>query len=448
MTKKKSHLVAKSIRSHQSSFIRHSVKRSAALVTTSGLVIGLGVAGATPAIAEEPFTCDVTNTAYPASTPAASKQAILDVLDDHTDICLDGDFTIDGPIMYDANLRVYGVEDSSIESVDGHFVSSGLFNIDIFNLTITGASNAVAVSGAAVNIIDSTFTNNSQGAVRADFSVEVFNSTFVNNSTAFGGAVYVDGSDEQDYALVVNSTFVGNGAIVGGAILAYAVIVENSTFVDNEASGDNAEGGAIYANYGEIIFSTFVNNVAPDPVAEEDVPGNAIYKWGSAPFSITASIFAGDSPHPQLGIGEAPTPFTDGRGNIFSNASSIELDIAQDDSSVYGASLSSIFGTDSPELASYAPNTNGTQTIALGPGSPALDIVDEEDLNGSGITQDQRGASRTHPADAGAYEGFVTPSLATTGSTTQWWAVWSSAAMLAIGGLVVTYGTRTSRRKI
>jgi hypothetical protein len=160
-----------------------------------------------------------------------------------------------------------------------------------------------------------------------------------------------------------------------------------------------------------VFFNTFVNNLAsvPDPDPNVDTPGNAIYKTGDALFEIGANIFSGESEFPQLGVGAvAPTGFTDLGGNVFSTPEIKEEAEIQGApvSTQFGKSLSLIFGTSSPVLATYAPNSSGTQTIGLAPGSPALGIVPNTTPFDT-FDRDQRGADRIDPRDAGAFQGVA-----------------------------------------
>jgi predicted outer membrane repeat protein len=92
-------------------------------------------------------------------------------------------------------------------------------------------------------------------------TVTVSNSTFSGNKADDGGAIYADG------VFVLNSTFENNIALgfsevfggFGGAIHAIYVEVGNSTFVGNIADGSGSEGGAIFAEEGLVVFSTFLN---------------------------------------------------------------------------------------------------------------------------------------------------------------------------------------------
>ena len=524
-------------RGNSSAFVKRTYMRGMAIVGTSGLIFGLGLAGSTPAFAVAPFTCTANNTATPQANPSLSRAKIVDVFEDVFDnsggtvqICLDGNFTIDSGIGFGGrDVHFYGMGNSSIQSQ----APGGVFNLDsdwsltdyqltIENLLIQNSSGDVlndyaAVTAEQVNIRNSTFSGNTYGAVYG-IIVDVSNSTFVNNSIGIldGGAIYAEESAEIDnstfdgntsgnnggaiyvgttndpesyalfitnstffensansgggaifspYAIISNSTFVENSAFEGGAVSSEILLTYNSTFMGNSAQTEGAEGGAIYSSAGYILFNTFLNNEAPDlSEVTGDTPGNAIYKYflPDSPMGIVlvGNIFAGSSNNrAQIGIGGTATPVSDEGGNVFSTPSETEdLDFL-DSSSVFGASLVSIFGTNSPELLSHEPNLNGTQTVAPSPGSVALDIVPSEifeqvsELLSSGelglnSEVDQRGAPRTNPADAGAFEGFVTPSLATTGSANPWWAAVSSTAMLAIGGFMVVMATRWSRRRL
>jgi hypothetical protein len=212
-----------------------------------------------------------------------------------------------------------------------------------------------------------------------------------------------------------------------------------------------------------------VNNTASTPPDEPgDTPGNSIYKTGEGQFEIGGNIFAGSSGYPQLGFGlPAPAAFTDLGGNVFSTSTTDETDLAEDPSlspelqekdetSVFGKSLLSIFGTATPSLATYSPNT--TQALGLVPGSPALNAVPNRAPFNT-FTIDQRGATRSFPSSAGAFEGVApvaptpTPTsstapaaLAKTGSENPFWASFASGSMIVVGGLVTAVASRLRRR--
>jgi hypothetical protein len=343
-------------------------------------------------------------------------------------------------------------------------------HVVIKNSTFSGNTGGAVWARGDVTVTNSVFSGNSGGSGAAIFAADeedsipravlITGSTFYNNEADFdGGAVFGYGSVE-----ISNSTFVDNTAKAGGAVYVTAIFdsgalnVTNSTFKNNVVSGDDAEGGALFAESGQVIFSTFVDNTAPSPVEGGEKPGNAIYKYGSSQFNVGGNIFAGSSSYPQLGYGVDVSPFIDLGGNVFSTSSATETDITQDDSSVFGASLISIFGTTAPVLATFSPNSSGTQTIGLAAGSPALNIV-PNDVPFTSVTSDQRGATRSHPADAGAFEGVVAPTptptptpstapaaLAKTGSQDPLWASIATGSMLVIGGLVTAIASRLRRQ--
>ena len=468
MIKVSSSLETPALRRVSSASGKNSFKRGIAFLGTSGIVLALGVSSTTPAHANGFFDCvnDGTaddNTAEPGDNPTEDRDNILEVLDDHNEICLNGDFRLTGTIEYNADIHVYGIGNSSIDAMQSAsvFYSDyvGGSDIVINNLSISNSTGDAAVVGNSVIILESTFEGNSYGAVQGT-SVTAVSSTFVNNSADDDG--YLDGGAiwSAEHTDAENCTFDGNTAKNGGAIYANDVTIVNSTFLDNEASD---EGGAIYSFSGEVFLSTFVNNTASVPSAdlEADTPGNAIYKEGRYDpelfgyLEVGGNIFAGESIHPQLGYGAAPSHFIDLGGNVFSTPASVETDIAEvpwvdpsakHESTFFEATLLSLFGTSSPSLGNYEPNSSGTQTIALASGSPALDRVLESTFLSDPPTFDQRGAARSYPADAGAFEGYVTRGLADTGTSSPWWVALYSSALIAIGSLAVAFAKRKRSR--
>ena len=301
------------------------------------------------------------------------------------------------------------------------------------------SNNSAVVSGGAVvavdvvNVTESLFLENiadyTGGAIAANGDVTIGNSTLSNNESGLsGGAVHGTG-----LVSATGSLFSENKAdLHGGAIYADpddgtgVVEIANSTFYRNEATGADSEGGAIFAYSGYTYFSTFVNNSASPP-GLGDTPGNAIYKTYFGEFRVGANIFTHSDPttsdQPQLGFGRSDSPFTDDGGNVFSTSESTESDIvkipgdadtSKDPTSIFGVTINSIFGTNSPVLATYQPNTSNTQTIGLAAGSPAIGIVPNTTPFNS-YTLDQRGATRIHPSDAGAFQGVAPEGVAPVG---------------------------------
>jgi hypothetical protein len=481
-----------------SAFIKPFYKKSLAAMGTSGLVLGLGLTGTSPANAVDvPFECTAANRAVATGDPDVDFARINDihnsfygVPDPQGQICLSGDFVLNSDFDYGMDVHFYGEGNTSSIShpggqLFGHQPETD-YTLTIENLTVKNSSNVHAIKGKHIVIKNSTFSGNTGGAVWARGDVTVTNSVFSGNSGLSGAAILaadeVDGipravlitgstfyNNEADFeggavfgygsVEISNSTFVDNTANAGGAVYVTAMPgsgalnVTNSTFKNNVVSGEDSEGGALFAESGQVIFSTFVDNTAPTPVEGGEKPGNAIYKYGSSEFNVGGNIFAGSSPDPHLGYGMAVSPFDDLGGNVFSTSSATETDITQVASSVFGASLISIFGTATPALATFSPNSSGTQTVGLVTGSPALNIV-PNDVPFTSVTVDQRGATRSHPADAGAFESVVAPTptpttapaaLAKTGNEIPFWITSASAALAALGGLALGLRSRLRR---
>ena len=404
-----------------------------------------------------------------------------------------GDVTISNS-TFSANEATYG---GAIYSTNGGVVT--ISNSTLSDNTADADGGAISSpSGGTVTISNSTLSNNSSnthgGAIYSGFdgTVTISNSTVSDNSAdSLGGAIYVFfgavttsnstlsdnfagsvGGAIYGYGSVLtatNSTFLNNSALHGGAMYSEydaeggTVEISNSTFVDNDAMGSGSEGGAIFAYDGEVFFSTFVNNTASTPPDEPgDTPGNSIHKAGSGELEIGANIFSGASTNfnPQLGKSFSGSSFTDIGGNVFTTSSEVETGIGGNVSTVFGKNILSIFGTSTPSLASYAPNSSGSKTLALVVGSPALNAVPNRAPFNT-FTLDQRGATRSFPASAGAFEGLApvaptatptpTPTtapaaLAQTGSQNPLWAAIAAGSMLLVGGVVTAIASRLRRQ--
>jgi hypothetical protein len=271
---------------------------------------------------------------------------------------------------------------------DGEADGAGVFGagagLTIIHSNVSGNTiNATATTGfvnafgagvynffGSLTITDSTFANNSVNLVASS-----------SNSLAQGGAIY-NGTGTFS---VTNSTFAENsvdggsgGRAFGGGVKASGssnpVTVTDSTFSGNSVSGTNSSGGGIHITG----VTTTLSNVIVANSTGDDL--------------VVAS------------------------GNMTGNNNLI------DDSSI--SQLSS--GTDNiqqPALLAPLGNYGGTtETVALLPGSPAI----EAGAPLTGLTADQRGVTRdTTSPDIGALEsqGFKltpvdgsTPQSAGTGS--------------------------------
>jgi predicted outer membrane repeat protein len=336
-------------------------------------------------------------------------------------LVINKNLTIDGSSLFSKisisgnnSVRVFSVSASVIVEIDSLIIKNGrVFETNgagIYNagtLTITdsvfSANNAVvnpyAVGigeGSAIYnqgdlaILRSTFNNNtaSRGGAISCYAgaMLVSDSTFLSNSAVSdaAGAIF-------DYcdSLIINSTFSSNTAATsGGAVLTDNDInpigIVNSTFHNNTA----LSGGGI-ANYGELSVnnSTFSNNNASN--------GGALRNGLGGVLSLANSILANS-------VGGVDCNKSDGAPDIENINNLIESTSPSLESC--GTSLL----TSDPMLGPLQDNGGFTKTMALLPGSPAINTGDDATCQAN----DQRGVTRpegTH-CDIGAYE-YTSPTF-------------------------------------
>lgn len=271
----------------------------------------------------------------------------------------------------------------------------------------TGTSGGAINSSGILSITTSYFSGNTAqegGAVFNQSNASITDSTFSGNSAQiYGGGALLNAFGTES---LVGDTFVGNSGPGGGAIdNDTALNISDSTFTDNTAG---TSGGGAIDNFGNtsITQSTFAGNISPY--------SSNILNYSGYSLAISMSLVVDGSGGPNCGGG---APITDGGYNIDSGASC-----------GFSASNHSLSGVE-PNLGALAANGGPTETMALPPGSPALDLIPPTTPGCSGSV-DQRGTTRPQGTgcDVGAYELIVTsgqpaPStptgLAETGSTSN-----------------------------
>lgn len=228
----------------------------------------------------------------------------------------------------------------------------------------------------------------------------IIDSTIRNNSAKVGGAICNGG-----LLTIIRSTFYGNTARDdhgdergGGAIFNYGTLhVENSTFSGNTAAagvGGAIANGILLGGVGgaQIDNSTISGNSAT--LGESPAPGGGIYDRPGQPIYLQNTIVADNKPQ---NCGGAPLQT---EGFNLSSDKSCDLDGAGD-----------LNGVD-PKLGSLQDNGGPTWTMALLPGSGAIDAGNRSGCRnwvGRLLTTDQRGMPRpdSHEprgCDIGAYE--------------------------------------------
>ena len=370
---------------------------AAFVVCLAGLILGFFafVAKAAPAMV---FTVGNTND----SGSGSLRQAILDA---NASAGADAiKFSVGGTIMLNSTLPVIS-DDLTIEggaqritisgqnSVQVMFVNTGK-TLTLHNLTI---ENGHAFGSGAAGGIDNSGT------------VNVINSTFSGNSAGLGGGIYNSGGTVN----VTNSTFSGNSAntTYGGGInnSGGTVNVTNSTFSSNSAvtggGGINNGGGIV-----NVTNSTFAGNSSA-------AYGGVIY--GSGTVNVTNSTFSGNS----AGVGGGGFYITTGStmlkniiivnstgGNCGGSPVTADNHNLADDGTCGSATQKT---SAQINLQPLANNGGSTQTMALGPGSVAIDAGDENICAAPPVNEfDQRGFARPVDGnrdgiaicDTGAYE--------------------------------------------
>ncbi len=303
--------------------------------------------------------------------------------------------------------------DTIVFSVSGTIpLGSGLPAIKN-NLTIDGSGQTVTVDGGGLSgvfVVNSTATvelanltiahGNARyggGVENSDGTLTVTNVTFNANSALWGGAIF---NNIFGTLTVTGSTFSGNqaqssaGAIYNAGSSGTQTIT-NSTFTANSAQDD---GGAIFGDVFSIL--TVTNATFSDNTAQSH-GGNIFSNTGpphGGPLTVTNSILAYGHPG-----GNCSGTVTDGGYNISDDATC----------KFRGTSVDS---TD-PLLDPSGLQNNGglTETIALQPMSPAIDVIPVSACPAT----DQRGAPRPAPSqancDVGAFEyGSMVPSSSAT----------------------------------
>lgn len=319
-------------------------------------------------------------------------------------------------------------------------------------LVVVGSSfdgNAGANGGALyslgsqrVNLYDSAFTDNSAtgnggnpgnggngGAIGVDGDARFVNLCRVrlisNQATAYGGGLFTVAYGGTSFTRVQDSTLQGNVStasdkLAGGAyIQGSPLAISGSTFRDNSAYGYSGlalfgYGGVLE---GSIVNSTFVGNIARGGLggamsiqaATALTLQNLTIARNSAPCSVCfAAGIANDS-------GDALTMrnviFEDNTaGNAYNpwamlhpaaqGAANLQWPQTRPDSGQQEAAIAPGTQFASANLADPAANGGPTETMAIAPGSRAVDAGTSNDAPAA----DQRGAARVGAVDIGAYE--------------------------------------------
>ncbi len=326
-----------------------------ATVSMSGLTIANGNAGAGGGIANN-GTATLTNVIIIGNSST-------------------GQFPISGGGIYNGGMVTLTNVTISNNS-DSGYGGGGLFNRGAATLTnVVVSANSASNFGAGgiqnqvgtMTLTNDTISENSAkfgGGVDNELGTATLsNVTISGNSASFGGGIENSGT-----ATLSNVTISGNSASFGGGI-------ENSgtaTFSNVTISGNSASFGGGIENRGTATLSNVTISGNSSPAF-----GGGIYNRGTA--TLNNSIVANS------------TSGGDIYGSVSGNNNLI------DDASSSGGLTNGVNGNIvgvNPLLAPLGNYGGPTQTMALLPGSPAIDAGDTAlavDDQGNPLTTDQRG---------------------------------------------------------
>lgn len=339
------------------------------------------------------------------SGPGSLRQAVVDVCPGGTigfdmnqvvsPISLSG-----GQITIGKNLTIegQGADLLTVRNTAAASSTSRVFNLNsgvnatISGLTISGGNVSSGFGGGILYGTNSTVT--------------VTNSTISGNSASGGAGI---SNSSGGTLTVTNSTISGNSAgnLGGGGIFSGSGVlnVTNSTISGN-MSTDSGGGGIINGGTGTVTNSTISNNSTSG-----GADGGGIRNAGTV--NSRNSIIAGNTA--SSGAPDFFGTLTSQGHNLIGNTSGMSGTVATDITNV------------NPLLGPLANNGGPTQTMALLPGSPAINAGDNCVLDdtctpalGFSLTTDQRDAGFSRivgtNVDIGAFESRGFTITATSGT--------------------------------
>jgi CSLREA domain-containing protein len=352
-----------------------------------------------------------------------------------------GTTTISGPaasvtVSAGGGIRVFQVDSGVTTSISGLTITGGRGNNFGFgqgggglanyggNLTLTDCTvsgNAIAggdgggldnKSGTA-NLIDCTFSDNSAfygAAIYSRYSTTTLTDCIISGNSGFKGAVEVrDGS-----TVLTGCTVSGNTASEGAGLYnsGATLTLTNCTVSGNTAS-ENGGGLDNRSTGGGTATTTLTNCTVSGNFA---LQGGGVYSSAAATYVYAGILNLGNT----IIAGNTASTGPDVSGGVSSQGNNL---ICETDGSS-GWVASDLTGTIAAPLdAVLAPlgNYGGpTETLALLPGSPAIDAGNNA-LIPDGITTDGRGSSGivSGTVDIGAFEssGFTIALTSGSGQT-------------------------------
>jgi hypothetical protein len=300
--------------------------------------------------------------------------------------------TVDGGGNVTLQWQVSTGTNAGLNVGEGAYVA--ITGITISGASGTGAGGGISVDGNAT-LTDVTLTANSaaSGGLYNAGSMQLIDSAIADHTaTQQGGGIFGSG-----HLVIENSTISGNFAgTKGGGIysqqflytgLGIGPVADSGVFVFNTTISSNAangSGGGVYTNK----TSTFNNDTITANRSDADnsggEPGGGLYTSAVNTVQLANTIVSGNFRGP---------------GSVTADDLAGELTAASSHNLIGGNVM----------LGPLANNGGPTKTIALLPGSPAINAGSNAfavDHNGAALGPDQRGVTRISggTVDIGAYE--------------------------------------------
>jgi len=313
-------------------------------------------------------------TVFNASTPQAITLSRTLVLSEAV-----GPEVIDGPganvLMISGNnaVTVFGINDNVVASLAGLTISNGS----------SGTGNGGGIDNAGyLTVTSSTITSNT------------------NNEGGEGGGIFNTG-----FLVLANSAVTKNSANFGGGIFSAGTMTAINTTVALNDSSDYSSGGALYSEDPYNLYFGYALALTNCTIADNADAGLDI---GNEPVSLNNTIVALNY---YLNEENAADIMSITAGSISSSSANNLIGTGRSGDLQNGVN-GNLVGISDPGLGSLADNGGPTPTIALRPGSPAIDAgsaaLAVDPTTGLPLTTDQRGAGYARivdgTVDIGAFE--------------------------------------------
>jgi CSLREA domain-containing protein len=288
-------------------------------------------------------------------------------------------------------------------NASGVFAVGNSMPAQINELTITGGrTNGTSGGGLqdelqnSLTLNNDVFTGNSNQAIFADDGMLTLDGTTVSGNQTFdvGGGLFLF----NENAIITNSAICNNAATDGSGIYfqndnAFALSIVNTTISGNTASNGSALS---------LVGSSGSSSVA----LTDDTISNNANAAATNTGGVGISIFRGVINATLNGTIASGNTANGAESDLFGTfAASRSYNLIGTGGNLVNGTNHNQVGVNSPLLAPLGNYGGPTQTMALLPGSPAIDAGSTfNDAGNNPITTDQRGDPRHSTPDVGAYE--------------------------------------------